>query len=72
SHRSPASPLLVMRIWQQYGLWGLALAGIWVGTIPSVAIALVSGMSKTRIFLFLTGGKIAWATLIALMGKVPF
>ncbi|WP_099155031.1 hypothetical protein [Flavilitoribacter nigricans] len=69
---APPPPALVKKIWQRYGLWGLAGASIFLGTIPSVAIALVSGLEKRRIFLYLTGGKIAWSTLIAIIGELPF
>jgi len=51
-------PSLIERIWQRYGLLGLAASTIFMGTIPSVAIALVSGLDRKRIFLYLSGGKI--------------
>ena len=68
----PARKSIIERIWKQYGLFGLALFSIVMGTLPSVAIALVSGLDRQKIFLYLVLGKLSWLLLVVLIGQVPF
>ncbi len=49
-----------LRFLHRYGLWGLAGGTLFLGTIPSVAIALIAGYSPRNTFLYLVGGKLAW------------
>lgn len=59
-HKSNRKATLTLRLANAYGLWGLAAGTLLLGTIPSVAVALIAGYSSRNTFLFLAGGKLAW------------
>lgn len=59
-HKNNRKSTLILRLTNAYGLWGLAAGTLLLGTIPSVAVALIAGYSSRNTFLFLAGGKLAW------------
>ncbi len=59
---------LIARIWQRYGLWGLAVSTAFIGPVPPVAISLLSGLRKDLILLYLGIGKFFWSTVFAFLG----
>lgn len=71
-HASHASdeqrPSFVLQIWRRYGLLGLAFLTFLIGPVPPVAIALISGMKKEMIFMYLSVGKFFWSGVFAFIG----
>ncbi len=59
---------LTVQIWRRYGLIGLAFFSFVMGPIPPVAIALLSGMERKRILLYLGFGKLIWSLVFAFVG----
>ena len=61
-------PGMLMRVWQKYGLWGLAFFTFLIGPVPPVAISLISGLRKDMILLYLGAGKFLWSMVFAYLG----
>ena len=64
----PEKPSLTLQVWRRYGLIGLAFFSCLMGPIPPVAIALLSGMERQRILLYLGCGKLVWSLVFAFLG----
>lgn len=61
-------PSLTMQVWRRYGLLGLAFFTFLIGPLPPVAIALIAGIKKELIFLYLGAGKFFWSIVFAFIG----
>ena len=59
---------LASEVWRRYGLIGLAFLSFAIGPFPPVAIALVAGIKKELIFLYLGAGKFFWSVVFAYLG----
>lgn len=62
-------PSFLMRIWQKYGIWGLAFCTGFIGTIPTVIVSLLTGTDKYSIFWYLGGAKVLWAIFYTFVGQ---
>lgn len=65
---SERQPGFLVQIWQRYGLLGLAFFTFLIGPLPPVTLALLSGMKKESIFLYLGAGKFLWSLVFAFLG----
>lgn len=61
-------PSLTLQVWQRYGLVGLAMLTIVMGPVPAVAVALIAGIKKELIFMYLSAGKFFWSVVFAFLG----
>ena len=61
-------PSLTLQVWQRYGLVGLALLTVVMGPIPAVAVALIAGIKRELIFVYLSAGKFFWSVVFAFLG----
>jgi membrane protein DedA with SNARE-associated domain len=61
-------PSLTREVWRRYGLLGLAFFTFLIGPFPPVAIALIAGIKKELIFIYLSAGKFFWSAVFAYLG----
>jgi hypothetical protein len=61
-------PSLTLQVWQRFGLVGLAMLTIVMGPVPAVAVALIAGIKKELIFMYLSAGKFFWSVVFAFLG----
>jgi len=61
-------PSLTLKVWQRFGLVGLALLTIVMGPVPAVGVALIAGIKKELIFVYLSAGKFFWSVVFAFLG----
>lgn len=66
--RQANKPSLTLQVWQRYGLVGLAMLTIIMGPVPAVAVALIAGIKKELIFMYLSAGKFFWSVVFAFLG----
>ncbi len=62
------NPSLTLQVWQRFGLVGLAMLTIVMGPVPAVAVALIAGIKKELIFMYLSAGKFFWSVVFAFLG----
>ena len=63
-----SKPNFITRIWQKYGILGVAFCTGFIGTIPTVVVALFSGVQRLSILWYLAGAKILWSIFFAFLG----
>ncbi|MEL7118415.1 MAG: hypothetical protein AAFO07_03210 [Bacteroidota bacterium] len=63
-----SKPNFITRIWQKYGILGVAFCTGFIGTIPTVVVALFSGVRRLSILWYLAGAKILWSIFFAYLG----
>ncbi len=62
-------PNFITKVWQKYGLWGLAFCTGFIGTIPVVMAALLSGIHRNKIVLYLGTARVAWTLFYVFIGQ---